>query len=73
MFELIVASKSHLSGTWYGDSYLTGPSKEGDVFKYRTHKHYVELHDALDKVMEIVSDAKRIGVNIVNVQVKKTS
>lgn len=71
MFELIVASKAHLSGTWYGASYLTSPSKEGDVFKYRTHKHYVELQDALDEAMEIVKDAKRASVNIIDIRIRK--
>ena len=73
MFELIVASKAHLEGTWYGDSYLTSPSKEGDVFKYKADKRYAELHDALDEVMEIVKDAKRVGINIVDIQIKKTT
>ena len=73
MFELTIASKAHLEGNWYGNNYLTSPTKEGDVFKYKADKRYVELHDALDEVMEIVRDAKRIGVNIVDVQIKKTS
>ena len=72
MFELIVASKAHLEGTWYGNTWLTDSTSNGDVFKYKADKRYVELHDALDEVMEIVKDAKRIGVNIDDIQIKKT-
>lgn len=71
MFELIVASKSHLEGRVIRMNHSTS-TKEGDVFKYKADKRYAELHDALDEVMEIVKGAKRIGVNIVDIQIKKT-
>lgn len=72
MFEFIVSTNKHIDGTWYGCSYTTTRSINGDVFKYTSQIRYAELDTLLETVKEIVEEAKHIGVNIVDIQIKKT-
>lgn len=74
MFEFVVCSKKHLEGEWYNNTYQITPTKEqGDVYKYTSRQRYESIDYVFYIVKEIVEDARREGIDIVDIQIKKTS
>jgi hypothetical protein len=72
MFEFIISTNKHIDGTWYGCSFSTIRSINGDVFKYTSQTRYAELDSLLETVKEIVTEAKCAGVNIIDIQIMET-
>ena len=72
MFEFIISTNKHIDGTWYGCSFSTIRSINGDVFKYTSQTRYAELDSLLETVKEIIAEAEHNGVSIVDIQIKKT-
>ena len=73
MFEFVVCSKKHLEGEWYDNTYQITPTKEqGDVFKYTSRQRYESIGYALYILKEIVDTARKDGIDIIDIQIKKT-
>ena len=71
MFEFIISTNKYINGAWYGNCFATIQSINGDVFKYTSQRQYIELDGLLDAVKQIVEEVKRVGINIIDIQIKK--
>lgn len=71
MFEFIVVSKNRIEGTWYG-LHNTNSSVDGSVFTHTSQVPYPKLADVLETVKQIVELAKVQGVDVTDIQIKKT-